>query len=183
MARSTSLTAGRVHDGLMLTRVAGILALGLSVLLEALVVTPFFSSPQALITPLLIAALIQIGAGLYGWHHERILESAVLVAFGLFTCSQISQLGNQSASFLAQGTFLLFWGIFAALVAVQPSDCGRIFHLLFVCIATTLFLKALVLVFAWPFFWCLPLLAGVLAFALAILTALGYFITGRTNSF
>lgn len=185
MARSTSLTAARAHDGLMLTRVAGILALGLSVLLEALVVTPLFSSPKALIAPLLIAAAIQIGAGLYGWHHERILESAVLVAFGLFTCSQISQLGNVSASFLAQGTFLLFWGIFAALVAAQPSDCGRTFHLLFACIATTLLLKALALalVLAWPLFWCLPLLAGVLAFALAILTSLGYLITSRTNSF
>lgn len=175
MARSSTLAAAKLHDGLMMTRVAGILALGLSVLLEALVVTPFCSSSQALIAPLLLAAVVQIGAGLHEWRHERILASIVLVAFGLFTCSQISQLGNVSttaANSLAQGAFLLFWGLFAALVAAQPSDCGRAFHLLLAAVAATLLLKALVLVFAWSSLWPFPLLAGVITFALAILAGL-----------
>lgn len=177
MARSSTLDVTKLHDGLLMTKVAGVLALGLSVLLEALVVTPFCSSSQTLIAPLFLAAVVQIGAGLNAWRHERILESVVLIAFGLFTCSQISQLGNLSATpanSLAQGAFLLFWGIFAALVAAQPSDCGRSFHLLLAAVATTLLLKALVLVFAWSSLWALPLLAGVLTFALAILTGLRY---------
>lgn len=172
MAGSPILAAVKLHDGLMLSRVAGILALGLSVLLEALVVTPFFSNPQTLIAPLFLTAAIQIGAGLDGWHHDRFLESTVLVAFGLFTCSQISQLGNLSANSPAQGALLLFWGIFAALVATQQSECGRAFHLLLAAVATTLLLKALVLVFSWSILWPFPLLTGVLAFSLAILTGI-----------
>jgi len=177
MARSSTLAAAKLHDGLMLTRVAGILAFGLAVLLEALVVTPFCSSSRALLAPLLLAAVVQIGAGLNEWRHERILESVVLIAFGLFTCAQISQLGQSSATTansLAQGAFLLFWGIFAALVAAQRSDCGRSFHLLLAVVATSLLLKALVLVLAWTALWPLLLLAGVISFALAILTGLRY---------
>lgn len=172
MARSSTLAAARLCDGLMLTRIAGIMALGFAVLLEALVVTPFCSSSQV-IAPLFLAAVVQIGAGLNAWRHERILESVVLVAFGLFTCSQISQLGNLTATpanSLAQGAFLLFWGIFAARIAAQPSDCGRSFHLLLAAVTTTLLLKALVL--AWSTLWPFPLLAGVITFALAILTGL-----------
>jgi succinate-acetate transporter protein len=175
MARSSTLAAAKLYDGEMMTRVAGILALGLSVLLEALVVTPFFASSQALLAPLLLVAVVQIGAGLNAWRHERILESVVLVAFGLFTCSQISQLGHVSAttaSSLAQGGFLLFWGLFAARVAVQSSDCGRSFHLLLAAAATTFLFKALVLILAWPTLWAFPLLAGVLTFALAIFAGL-----------
>jgi succinate-acetate transporter protein len=175
MARSLTFAAAKLHDGLILTRVAGILALGLSVLLETLAITPFCSSPQALLAPLFFVAVVQIGAGLNAWRHERILESVVMVAFGLFTCSQISQLGSLSATpanSLAQGAFLLFWGIFAARVAAQPSDCGRSFHLLLAAVATTLLLKALVLVLAWSSLWSFPLLAGVITFALAILTGL-----------
>lgn len=175
MTRNSTLAAAKPYDGLMMTRVAGILALGLSLLLEALVVTPFCSSLQALFAPLLLAAVVQIGAGLNAWRQERILESVVLVAFGLFTCSQISQLGNLSATTansLAQGGFLLFWGLFASRVATQPSDCGRSFHLLLASVAMTLLLKALVLILAWPTLWPLLLMAGVLTFALAILTGL-----------
>jgi succinate-acetate transporter protein len=175
MARSSTLVAAKLYDGVMMTRVAGILALGLSVLLEALVVTPFCTSSQSMLAPLFLAAVVQIGAGLHAWRHERILESVVLVAFGLFTCSQISQLDNLSAttaSSLAQGGFLLFWGLFAARVAVQSSDCGLSFPLLLAAVATTLLLKALVLILAWPTLWAFPLLAGVLTFALAILTGL-----------
>jgi succinate-acetate transporter protein len=175
MARSSILAAAKLHDGLMMVRVAGILALGFSVLLEALVVTPLCSSPRALLAPLFLAAVIQIGAGLNEWRQERILASVVLVAFGLFTCSQISQLGNLSATAthsLAQGTFFLFWGLFAALIAAQPSDCGRYFHLLLAGVATTLLLKALVLILAWPGLWSLPLLAGVVTLALAIMNGL-----------
>ena len=174
---SSTLAAAKLHDGLMLTRAAGILALGLSLLLETLVITPFCSSAQALLAPLLLAAVVQIGAGLHAWRQERILESVVLVAFGLFTCSQISQLGNLSvttANSLAQGGFLLFWGLFAARVATQPSDCGRSFHLLLAAVALTLLLKALVLVLAWPALWPLLLLAGVSSFALAIFTGFRY---------
>jgi len=171
MARSLTLAATKLHDGLVMTRVVGILALGLSILLEALVVTPFAASSPALILPLFLAAAIQIGAGLNAWRQERILESVVLVAFGLFTCSQISQIGHVSNS-LGQGAFLLFWGVFAALVAAQQSDCGRTFHLLLAAVATTLLLKAVVLIFALSFLWAFPLLAGVLTFALAILTGL-----------
>jgi succinate-acetate transporter protein len=177
MARSSTLAAAKLHDGLMLTRVAGILALGLSLLLETLVISPFCSSSQLLLAPLLLAAVVQIGAGLQAWRHEHILESVVLVAFGLFTCSQISQLGNLSATTantLAQGGFLLFWGLFAARVTTQPSDCGRSFHLLLAAVALTLLLKALVLILAWPTLWPLLLLAGVISFALAILTGLRY---------
>lgn len=177
MARSSTLAAAKLHDGLMLTRVAGILALGLAVLLEALVVTPFCPSSRALLAPLFLAAVVQIGAGLHEWRHERIFESVVLVAFGLFTCAQISQLGNLSATTgnsLAQGGFLLFWGSFAALVAAQASDCGRSFHLLLAAVAASLLLKALVLVLSWLTLWPLLLLAGVLSFALAILAALRY---------
>jgi len=175
MARSSTLTAEKLNDGLMMTRVAGILGLGLSVLLEAVVVTPFCSNPRVMIAPLLVAAVVQIGAGLNEWRHDRTLLSVVLVAFGLFSCSQISQLGNSSATtanLLAQGAFLLFWGMFAARVAVQPSDCGRSFHLLLAAVATTLLLKAMVLVFAWSTLWSLPLLAGAITFALATLTVL-----------
>jgi len=175
MARSSTLAAAKLSDGLMMSRIAGILALGLSVLLEALVVTPFCSSPQALLAPLFFAAVLQVGAGLNAWRHERLLESVVLVAFGLFTCSQISQLGNLSATTansLAQGAFLLFWGLFAARVATQPSDCSRSFHLLLAAVAMTLLLKALVLLLAWPTLWPLLLLAGVLSFSLAILAGL-----------
>ena len=172
---SSTLAAAKTYDGLIMTRVAGIFALGLSVLLETLVVTPFCSSSRALLAPLFLAALVQIGAGLHAWRHERILEAVVLVAFGLFTCSQISQLGNlpaTAASSLAQGGFLLFWGLFAARIAVQPSDCGRSFHFLLAAVAMTLLLKALVLVLAWPTLWPFLLLAGVISFALAILTGL-----------
>ena len=175
MARSSIFAAAKLHDGEMMTRVAGILALGLSVLLEALVVTPFCASSQALLAPLLLAAVVQIGAGLNAWRHERILESVVLVAFGLFTCSQVSQLGNVSvttANFLAQGGFLLFWGLFASRIAVQTSDCGRSFHLLLAAAAMTLLFKGMVLILAWPTLWAFPLLAGVLTFALAILAGL-----------
>lgn len=175
MARSSTLAAAKVDDGLMLTRVAGILALGLSVLLEALVVTPFCSSPRSLLAPLLFAAVVQIGAGLNEWRHERILASVVLVAFGLFTCAQISRLGHLSAtpaSSLAQGAFLLFWGLFAALVAAQPSECGRTFHLLLAAVAMTLLLKALVLTLAWPTLWPFPLLAGAMTLTLAIQSGL-----------
>ena len=175
MTRSSTLAATKLNDGLMMTRVAGILALGLSVLLEVLVVTPFCSSSQALLAPLLLAAVVQIGAGLNEWRHERILESVVLVAFGLFTCAQISQLGNLSTTpgnSLAQGAFLLFWGLFASRIAAQPSDCGRSFHLLLAAVAATLLLKALVLVFASPILWPFSLLAGVITFALALLAAL-----------
>lgn len=175
MARSSTLAAAKLHDGLIMTRVAGIIGLGLSVLLEAVVVTPFCSNPRVMIAPLLLAAMVQIGAGLNEWRHERALASVVLVAFGLFTCSQISHLGNVSATpgtLLAQGAFLLFWGIFAALIAAQTSDCGRPFHLLLAAVATTLLLKALFLVFAWSALWSFPLLAGVITFALATLTAL-----------
>jgi succinate-acetate transporter protein len=175
MARSSTLAAARLYDGLMLTRVVGILALGFSVLLEALVVTPFCSSSKALLAPLFLAAVVQIGAGLNEWRHERILPSVALVAFGLFTCSQIPQLGNLTATpanSLAQGAFLLFWGIFAARIAAQPSDCGRSFHLLLAAVATTLLLKALVLVLAWSTLWAFPLLAGVITFALSILAGL-----------
>lgn len=177
MARSSDLAAAKLQDGLMMTRVAGILALGLSVLLETLVITPFCSSPQALLAPLLLAAAVQIGAGLHAWRYERILESVVLVAFGLFTCSQISQLGNLAATpanSLAQGGFLLFWGLFAVRIATQPSDCGRSFHFLLAAVALTLLLKALVLILAWATLWPLLLLAGVISFALAILTGLCY---------
>lgn len=175
MARYSTLATAKINDGLMLTRVAGILALGLSVLLEALVVTPFCLTPRTMIAPLLLVAVIQIGAGLNEWRHDHTLLSVVLVAFGLFSCSQISQLGNSSATMgnlLAQGAFLLFWGIFAARIAAEPSDCGRSFHLLLAAVATTLFLKAIVLVFSWSTLWSLPLLAGVLTVALAVLTAL-----------
>lgn len=177
MAQSTTLAAAKLHDGLMLTRVAGILGLGLSILLEAVVVTPLCTTPRTMIAPLLLAAVVQIGAGLNEWRHERILTSVVLVAFGLFTCAQSSQLGNSPASaanHLAPGAFLLFWGLFAALIAAQPGEEGRSFHLLLVSVATTLLLKALVLIFAWPVLWAVPLLAGVIAFALATLTVLRY---------
>jgi hypothetical protein len=173
MARSSTLTAEKLHDGLMLTRIAGVLALGLAVLLEALVVTPFCPSSHALLAPLLLSAVVQIGAGLNEWRHERIQESVVLVAFGLFTCAQISQLGNLSAtpgSSLAQGGFLLFWGSFAALVAA--SDSGRSFHLLLAAVAVSLLLKSLVLLLSWLTIWPFLLLAGVLSFALAILAGL-----------
>jgi hypothetical protein len=175
MARSSTLAAAKLYDGLMMTRVAGTLALGLAILLEVLVVTPLCSSSQALVSPLFLAAMVQIGTGLNAWRHERLLESVVLVAFGLFTCAQISQLGNlptTTGSSLAQGGFLLFWGLFAARVAIQSSDCGRSFHLLLAAVATTLLLKALVLILAWPTLWPFPLLAGVITFALAILTGL-----------
>lgn len=175
MARSSALSIAKSHEGLILSRVAGILALGFSVLLEALVVTPFASTSQALIVPLFLAAVVQIGSGLNEWRHERTIESVVLVAFGLFTCSQISQLGNLSAtagSSLAQGAFLLFWGVFAALIAAQSSDCGRSFHLLLAAVATTLLCKALLLAFVWSGLWPLLLLAGVITLALAILTGL-----------
>lgn len=175
MASSSTLTAAKLHDGLMMSRVAGILALGLSVLLEAVVITPFSASPRAMIAPLLLAAVVQIGAGLNEWRHDRTLAAVALVAFGLFSCAQISQLGISStttANALAQGVFLLFWGLFAALVAAQPSDYGRSFHLLLTAVATTLLLKAIVLVFVWAALWPLPLLAGVITFAAAILTVL-----------
>lgn len=174
MARCSTLAVTKLHDGLMMTRVAGIMALGLSVLLEAFVVTPVCPSPRAMIAPLLLAAVIQIGAGLNEWRHDHALQSVILVAFGLFSCSQISQLGNTSTTgtSLAQGAFLLFWGIFAALVAAQPSDCGRSFHLLLAAVATTLLLKALVLIFFWSTLWPIPLLAGVVTFALATLAVL-----------
>jgi hypothetical protein len=175
MARSTTFAAAKLYDGLTMTRVAGILTLGFAILLEVLVVTPFCSSSQALIAPLFLAAMVQIGAGLHAWRHERLLESVVLVAFGLFACAQISQLGNLPATTgnsLAQGGFLLFWGLFAARVAVQPSDCSRSFHLLLAAVATTLLLKALVLILAWPTLWPFPLLAGFVTFALAIIAGL-----------
>jgi hypothetical protein len=115
------------------------------------------------------------------WRHERILASVVLVAFGLFTCAQISQLGSLSATAansLAPGAFLLFWGLFAVLVAAQASDCGRPFQLLLAVVATSLLLKVLVL--AWPALWPLLLLAGVISFSLAILTGLCYLPTLRS---
>lgn len=175
MTRNSTLSVAKLQETWMMTRVAGILALGFSVLLEAVVLTPVIASAQALLAPLFLAAVIQIGTGLQAWRQERHLESVVLVAFGLFTCSQISQLGNvsaTSASSPAQGAFLLFWGLFAALVAAQPSDCGRSFHLLLAAVATTLLLKALVVVIAWSPLGYLLLLAGVVTFALAILAGL-----------
>lgn len=174
MARSAILAAGKLNDTLLMTRVAGILGLGLAILLEAVVVTPFCPSPRAMIAPLLLTAVIQMGAGLNEWRHERTLAAVVLVAFGLFSCAQISQLGNAAAmtNSLAQGAFLLFWGLFAARIAAQPSDCGRSFHLLLAAVATTLLVKAMVLVFAWSTLWAFPLLAGVITFALATLTVL-----------
>lgn len=174
MARSSTLAATKFNDALLLTRVAGILALGLSFLLEALVVTPLCSSPRAFLAPLFLAAVVQIGAGLNAWRHERIHDAVVLVAFGLFTCSQVSQLGNLAAApanSLQQGAFLLFWGIFAALVAAQSSECVRSFQLLLAAMATTLFLKALILVSTWSILWPFPLLAGIGAFSLAILAS------------
>lgn len=172
MARS--LAAAKLDDGLMVPRVAGVLALGLSVLLEALVVTPFCPSPRALFAPLFVAAVVQIGAGLNEWRHQRIHASVVLVAFGLFTCAQISQLGSSlaPANSLAQGVLLLFWGLFAALVAAQPGESDRSFSLLLATLAATLLLKALVLVLAWPALWPFLLLAAVITFALAILAGL-----------
>lgn len=175
MARNSTLSAVKLQETWMMSRVAGILALGFAVLLEAVVLTPVVSSTQAFLAPLFLAAVIQIGAGLHTWRHERHLESVVLVAFGLFTCSQISQLGNVSATTAnspGQGAFLLFWGLFAALIAAQPSDCGRPFHLLLALVATTLLLKALVMVIAWSALGYLLLLAGVVTFALAVLAGL-----------
>lgn len=175
MARSSTITAAKQDEVLIMSRVAGVLALGLAVLLEALAVTPFLATPKALITPLLLAALVQIGAGLDSWRHDRVLESVVFLAFGLFTCSQISQLGKVSLaaeSPLAPGAFLLLWGVFALLIAVQPSDSGRFFHHLLAAVASTLLGKALLLVFSWHSLWALPLLCGVLTFSLAILTVL-----------
>ena len=172
MTRNSTLSVEKLQETWMITRVAGILALGFSVLLEAVVLTPVIASAQALLSPLFLAAVIQIGAGLQAWRQERHLESVVLVAFGLFTCSQISQLGNLSANSPAQGAFLLFWGLFAALVAAQPSDCGRPFHLLLAAVATTLLLKALVVVIVWSPLGYLLLLVGVVTFVLAILAGL-----------
>jgi len=183
MTRNSTLTVSKLQENWVLTRVAGILALGFSTLLQAIVLTPVVTSAQALLAPLFVAAAILIGAGLQGWRHERHLESVVLVAFGLLTCSQISQLGNISATSPnspAQGAFLLFWGIFAALVAAQQSDCGRPFHLLLAAVATTLVLKALVVMMAWSFLGYLLLLAGVVAFALAILVGICQFAALRS---
>lgn len=175
MARNSTLSVAKLQDTWMMTRVAGIVALGFAVLLEAVVLSPVVASAQALLAPLFLAAVIQIGAGLQAWRQERHLESVVLVAFGLFTCSQISQLGNLStttANSPAQGAFLLFWGLFAALVAAQSSDCGRSFHLLLAAVSATLLLKAVVVVVAWSPLGYLLLLAGVITFALAILAGL-----------
>lgn len=178
MARSTTITAGKLHDGsILLSRITGILGLGFSVWLEAVVVTPFYPNSRAMVALLMLAAVAQIGAGLNEWRQERILPSVALVAFGLFSCSQISQLGNLSATSghsFAQGSFLLFWGVFAALLAAQPSDCDGCFHLLLAVTATTLLCKAIVLLFALPMLWPLLLLIGVVAFALSTLTALRY---------
>ncbi|MDZ4185936.1 MAG: hypothetical protein U1D97_13295 [Desulfuromonadales bacterium] len=172
MARNSTLSVAKSQETWMMTRVAGILALGFAVLLEAVVLSPVAASAQTLLAPLFLAAVIQIGAGLQAWRQERYLESVVLVAFGLFTCSQISQLGNVSAHSPAQGVFLLFWGLFASRVAVQPSDCGRSFHLLLAAVAMTLLLKALVMVIVWSPLGYVLLLAGVITFALAILAGL-----------
>jgi succinate-acetate transporter protein len=175
MARNSTLGVAKLQETWMMSRGAGILALGFAVLLEAVVLSPVVSSVQALLAPLFLAVVIQIGAGLQAWRHERHLESVVLVAFGLFTCSQISQLGNVSATTTnspGQGAFLLFWGLFAALVAAQPSDCGRPFHLLLAVVATTLLLKALVMVIAWSALGYLLLVAGIATFALAVFAGL-----------
>lgn len=173
MARSYTLAAAKLNDGLTMFRVAGILGLGLSILLEVLVVTPFCPHPRVMFAPLFLTAVIQIGAGLNEWRQDRSLVSVVLVAFGLFSCAQISQLGHTSTAtgnILAQGAFLLFWGIFAALVSAQPSDCGRSFPLLLAAVALTLLLKAVILVFALSTLWAFPLFSGVITFALATLT-------------
>lgn len=175
MARNSTLTAAKLQETWVMTRVAGILALGFAILLQAIIHTPIGSGAQALLVPLFFAAVIQIGAGLQAWRHERHLESVVLVAFGLLTCSQISQLASTSAAATnspAQSAFLLFWGIFAALVAAQSSDCGRSFHLLIAAVAATLLLKALVMVIAWSPLGYLLLLAGVVTFALALLAGI-----------
>lgn len=170
MAGSSTFAAVKFHDRLTM-RVAGILALGLSALLEGVVCTPFSPNPGALVVPLLLVALLQIGAGLNEWRHDRVLESVVLVAFGLFSCSQISQLfslATTTETLWVHGSFLLFWGLFAGLVAVQPSDCGRAFHLLLAAIAATLFLKSLLLLLAWKALWPLALVAGGSCFIFAV---------------
>lgn len=171
MARNSTFAAAKTNDTLVLTRLAGLFGLGLTALLEVLVVTPFDLSPQFLILPLLLAALVQIGAGLSEWRHENVLPAVVYVAFGLYSCSQISQLISPSLGH-AQGVFTLLWGAFAVLVATQQGAGERFFPALLSAVAVTLTLKGIILLTAWTVLWPLLLLAGVVTLCMAILIPL-----------
>lgn len=166
MARSAALASVKVEDGLTLTSVVGLLGLSLSILLEALAATPFHAPPALLVSPLLLCAVVQVGAGLHEWRREHDLAAVIMISFGLFTCSQISKLGaapSEVGALLAQGAFLLFWGIFAAILSTHTAPLGRSFQLLLGAVALTLLCKGLMVAFAWTFLWPLALLCGGLA--------------------
>lgn len=175
MNQSAALVSGKIQERLSMTGAAALLGLGLSIFLEALVATPFSPRPALLVAPLLLGAAVQVVAGLQEWRREHPQAAVVLISFGLFTCSQISQLGShtgEGSALLAQGSFLLFWGLYAALLAFHAADSGRPFQLLLGASAATLLLKAVIVTLAWTVLWPLGLACGAGAVAAALVATL-----------
>lgn len=166
MALTATISSEKLQDELSMATVPGLLGLGMATALQTLAASPLLPHAQILIPTIFLCAALQIVAGLNAWRRGQSFLSITFIAFGLFSCSQLPQLaalGGDSRSLLAEGSLLLFWGLFALFLTLSAEAFGRPFQLTLAAVTASMLIKALLLATGCTFAWQLPLGAGVVA--------------------
>lgn len=160
--KSGATTINALHDAPALSALPGLAALAVATLLTSLAGT-LPASAARLVFPLLsLCALLQIVSGLNEWRSQRHYISILLVAFGLLTCAEMSLLHGAIPN-LSAGSLLLFWAVFATLLAAHADHAGRPFQLLLYALGLNLSAKALFLLSGYDSMRVIALLCAVAA--------------------